>query len=202
MDPIREIAAGHNLLVIEDACQAHGATYQGRPAGSLGDAAAFSFYPGKNLGAYGDGGAITTADGLLADRLRLMRNWGSRKKYYHEELGFNSRLDSVQAAVLEVKLRHLSRWNQQRQAHAAAYTELLADQPDVIAPAPSPTDSRHAWHLYVVRVRDRAEKLAELEHTACRPASIIRSPSINCEPIVRSRQPIRCWKPKLGRRNA
>ena len=163
MGPIREIAARHNLLVIEDACQAHGATYKGRPAGSLGDAAAFSFYPGKNLGAYGDAGAITTADLALADRLRLMRNWGSRKKYHHEELGFNSRLDSVQAAVLEVKLRHLSRWNQQRQAHATTYTELLADQPDVVTPAPCSAASRHAWHLYVVRVRDRAERLAELE---------------------------------------
>jgi dTDP-4-amino-4,6-dideoxygalactose transaminase len=163
MDPIREIADRHNLLVIEDACQAHGATYNGRPAGSLGDAAAFSFYPGKNLGAYGDAGAITTADQALADRLRLMRNWGSRKKYHHEELGFNSRLDSVQAAVLEVKLRKLSRWNEQRQQHAAAYTDLLADRPDVVTPPPYSAESRHAWHLYVVRVRDRAERLAELE---------------------------------------
>ena len=163
MDRIRQIAAKHDLLVIEDACQAHGATYRGRPAGSLGDAAAFSFYPGKNLGAYGDAGAITTADAALADRLRLMRNWGSRKKYHHEELGFNSRLDTVQAAVLEVKLKYLNWWNSLRQTHAQAYNELLAQRHDVVIPAPVAADGAHAWHLYVIRVRERAETLAALE---------------------------------------
>ncbi len=126
MDRIGQLAAAYNLRVIEDACQAHGAMYKGRFAGSFGAAAAFSFYPGKNLGAYGDGGAITTSDEALAERLRLMRNWGSRKKYHHEEIAFNSRLDSVQAAVLLVKLRRLHEWNASRREHAAAYDRLLA----------------------------------------------------------------------------
>ncbi len=163
MDRIGQLAAAHDLLVIEDACQAHGATYKGRPAGSLGDAAAFSFYPGKNLGAYGDGGAITTADTILAERLRLMRNWGSRKKYHHEEVAFNSRLDSVQAAVLQVKLQHLSRWNALRRQHAALYDRLLAERADVTLPAAVEPNSKHAFHLYAIRVPDRATKLAHFE---------------------------------------
>jgi dTDP-4-amino-4,6-dideoxygalactose transaminase len=157
MDRIHEIAADHDLLVIEDACQAHGATYHGRPAGSLGHAAAFSFYPGKNLGCYGDGGAIT------ADRLRLMRNWGSRKKYHHEEVAFNSRLDTVQAAVLEVKLAHLAEWNARRRSHAAGYNERLARRGDVVLPPATVVDCYDAWHLYVIRIADRAEKLQALE---------------------------------------
>ncbi len=163
MDPIDKIAKAHDLLVIEDACQAHGASYKGRPAGSLGVAAAFSFYPGKNLGAYGDGGAITTGDAILADRLRLMRNWGSRKKYHHEEVAFNSRLDSVQAAVLRVKLKHLAQWNARRRDHAAAYDNLLDVRDDVVLPAPVEAGSSHAYHLYAIRVRDRAEKLQHFE---------------------------------------
>jgi dTDP-4-amino-4,6-dideoxygalactose transaminase len=163
MDAIHEIARAHDLLVIEDACQAHGATYHGRPAGSLGHAAAFSFYPGKNLGCYGDGGAIITADSDLADRLRLMRNWGSRKKYHHEEVAFNSRLDTVQAAVLEVKLARLAAWNSQRSSHAAAYRQRLARRGDVVLPAAESAGCNDAWHLYVIRVADRAEKLQTLE---------------------------------------
>ncbi|HEX3999217.1 MAG TPA: DegT/DnrJ/EryC1/StrS family aminotransferase [Pirellulales bacterium] len=163
MDRIHEIAADHHLLVIEDACQAHGATYHGRPAGSLGHAAAFSFYPGKNLGAYGDGGAITTPNAELADRLRLMRNWGSRKKYHHEEVAFNSRLDSVQAAVLEVKLLRLAEWNARRRSHAAAYGQRLARRGDVVLPPEAAAGCSDAWHLYVIRVADRAAKLQAFE---------------------------------------
>ena len=116
MDPIGEIAARHGLKVIEDAAQAHGARYKGRRTGSLGDAAGFSFYPGKNLGAMGDGGAITTSDGELAGRLRMLRNYGSRVKYVNEEVGFNSRLDELQAALLRVKLRMLDEWNTRRKS--------------------------------------------------------------------------------------
>ncbi len=163
MDQIGRIAKKHGLAVVEDACQAHGATFHGRPAGSFGAAAAFSFYPGKNLGAYGDGGAITTSDGNLADRLRLMRNWGSRKKYHHEEVAFNSRLDSVQAAVLRVKLKHLATWNARRRDHAAAYDNLLFGRDDVTLPAPVEAGSSHAYHLYAIRVPDRATKLQQLE---------------------------------------
>jgi dTDP-4-amino-4,6-dideoxygalactose transaminase len=163
MDRIEQIAAAHNLVVIEDACQAHGAMYKGRPAGSLGHAAAFSFYPGKNLGCYGDGGAITTDDPVLAERLRLMRNWGSRKKYHHEEVALNSRLDTIQAAVLSVKLKHLARWNALRRKHAAAYDRLLASRGDFTPPAAVEPGSEHVYHLYAIRVSDRAAKLQWLE---------------------------------------
>lgn len=163
MDRIQQIAAAHDLVVVEDACQAHGASYKGRPAGSVGHAAAFSFYPGKNLGCYGDGGAITTRDAALAERLRLMRNWGSRKKYHHEEVALNSRLDTIQAAVLQVKLKHLARWNALRRKHAAAYDKLLARRSDVVLPAPVEAGSEHVHHLYAIRVPDRATKLGWFE---------------------------------------
>lgn len=158
MDRIHEIAKAHGLYVIEDACQAHGARYKGRTAGSLGAAAAFSFYPGKNLGAYGDGGAITTNDATLAERLRLLRNWGSIRKYHHEEPGLNSRLDSVQAAILDVKLKYLARWNQQRREHAADYDRLLAEQ-HIVPAWSSQSGSESVYHLYVVRVKDRDARL-------------------------------------------
>jgi dTDP-4-amino-4,6-dideoxygalactose transaminase/predicted dehydrogenase len=160
MDPIRALAAEHGLKVVEDAAQAHGARYQGRPAGSLGDAAGFSFYPGKNLGAYGDGGAITTSDDDLADRLRLLRNWGSRKKYHHEEPGLNSRLDSLQAAVLEVKLRHLDGWNALRRRHAASYDAALGE---VGRPIDRLGDDP-VYHLYVIRTPHR-DALLEALHS-------------------------------------
>jgi len=161
MDSIRQIADARNLHVIEDACQAHGARYQGHLAGSLGIAAAFSFYPGKNLGAYGDGGAITTSDPALAQRVLLLRNWGSIRKYHHEEPGLNSRLDSLQAAVLRVKLKYLPRWNQLRREHAAHYDRLLADQ-NIVPNWPSRDGSESVYHLYVVRVQDRDARLAWL----------------------------------------
>jgi dTDP-4-amino-4,6-dideoxygalactose transaminase len=153
MDPILEIARRHGLLVIEDSAQGHGAYYKGRRAGALGDAAGFSFYPGKNLGAYGDGGAVTTNDPVIADRLRLLRNLGQRAKYDHQVKGYNHRLDTLQAAVLRVKLPHLDRWNAERRRVAAEYDRLLADLP-VITPRVLP-GAEAVYHLYVIRVRDR-----------------------------------------------
>lgn len=154
MGPIIEIARKHNLKVIEDACQSHGARYNGRRAGSMGDAAAFSFYPGKNLGAYGDGGAVTTSDPVLANRIRTLRNYGSIKKYYHDELGENSRLDTLQAAVLGVKLRGLDAGNAARRAVATLYTEQLKGVGDIITPFVR-QGSEHVFHLYVIQTERR-----------------------------------------------
>jgi len=155
MDPILEIAAGRNLLVLEDAAQAHGSMYRGRRAGSLGHAGAFSFYPGKNLGAYGDGGLIVTNDDTLAEKLRQLRNYGQRVKYVHTTIGTNSRLDTIQAAILRVKLRHLDRWNAQRGERAAQYNALLAgagcEVPQIAA------NRTHIFHLYMVLAENRAE---------------------------------------------
>jgi dTDP-4-amino-4,6-dideoxygalactose transaminase len=159
MEPLLELAASHELRVIEDAAQAHGAVLRGgRRCGSIGDAAAFSFYPGKNLGAYGDGGAATTADPALAERLCLLRNWGSTVKYHHELKGFNSRLDTLQAAVLGVKLRYLREWNAARARAAARYRERLADVKDLILPVEAAWTDRHSYHLFVIRLpgRDRS----------------------------------------------
>jgi dTDP-4-amino-4,6-dideoxygalactose transaminase/predicted dehydrogenase len=153
IDPILATAGQKGLAVIEDACQAHGARYKGRRAGSLGHAAAFSFYPSKNLGGYGDGGAVTTSDEQLLDRLRLLRNYGQREKYLHEVQGFNRRLDTLQAAVLRVKLHHLDAWNQERREHAALYDELLAEL-GCVTPVVAPW-AEHVWHLYTVRVDER-----------------------------------------------
>jgi dTDP-4-amino-4,6-dideoxygalactose transaminase len=155
VDPLFDLARSHRLQIVEDAAQAHGAAYKGRPCGSIGIAAAFSFYPGKNLGAYGDGGAITTSDAALADEIRLLRNWGSTVKYVHRRMGFNSRLDTVQAAVLNVKLRHLEKWNARRNQIACRYGEALADHADRLQPVDcAPWTSRHAHHLFVVRSLD------------------------------------------------
>ncbi|MEO5726458.1 MAG: DegT/DnrJ/EryC1/StrS family aminotransferase, partial [Byssovorax sp.] len=150
LDPILDVARSHGLKVIEDAAQAHGARYKGRLVGSLGDAAAFSFYPGKNLGAFGDAGAVTTDDAELAARLRLLRNYGSRVKYEHEILGVNSRLDELQAAFLRVKLGHLAAWNARRLAVARIYDEGLADVPGLLLPQ-VPAWASPVFHLYVVR---------------------------------------------------
>jgi len=161
MDAIRALADRHHLKVVEDAAQAHGARYRGRPAGSLGDAAAFSFYPGKNLGAYGDGGAVTTNDDDLAERLRLLRNWGSRKKYHHEEPGLNSRLDTLQAAVLHVKLGYLPDWNERRRLLAGTYDRLLEGRADLRWPMDRPGD-QPVYHLYVVRTATRDQTVSQL----------------------------------------
>ena len=162
MDALLEIARSKGLKVIEDAAQAHGAEAGGKRAGSVGDVACFSFYPGKNLGAYGDGGALTTNDDELADRLRLLRNWGSRKKYHHEEPGLNSRLDTIQAAILRVKLARLEGWNQRRRELAARYDEALAGIPGI---RPTRTDPGSVYHLYVVRpeASGRDEALKRLQ---------------------------------------
>lgn len=160
VDAVRE-AAGR-LPIVEDAAQAHGASTGGRLAGSMGDVAAFSFYPGKNLGAYGDGGAIVTDDVALADRLAALRNWGSTVKYEHPVIGFNSRLDSIQAVVLRAKLRHLDRWNHERRTLASVYRELLGDLDRVVLPDFSDADE-NVWHLFVIKVPKRDEVLRRMQ---------------------------------------
>jgi dTDP-4-amino-4,6-dideoxygalactose transaminase len=161
MDPILELAARYNLKVVEDACQAHGAEYfssrenRWRKAGSMGHAAAFSFYPGKNLGACGEAGAVTTNDDTLARKIRMLRDHGQTKKYYHDIEGYNGRLDSIQAGILRVKLRHLTRWNEQRRDCARRYAELFAGAADAIVLPHVPFWSRPVHHLYVVWVADR-----------------------------------------------
>ncbi len=153
MERINAIAQRHGLFVLEDACQAHGVRLGGKRAGSLGDAAAFSFYPGKNLGAYGDGGAITTNDQALHENLARLRDFGQSRKYHHEIKAGNSRLDTVQAAILSVKLRRLDSWNDGRRKAARLYDELFAGSPVRTAPLQPGEDS--VYHLYVVRVPDR-----------------------------------------------
>lgn len=153
MDAVNAVARRHGLKVIEDAAQAHGARYRGRRCGSLGDAAGFSFYPGKNLGALGDGGAITTNDDDLALRLRMLRNYGSSKKYVNEMAGFNSRLDELQAALLRVKLACLDDWNDRRRTVAAAYGEGLAGAGLILPSVPAWAEP--VWHLFVVRSPNR-----------------------------------------------
>lgn len=155
MDPIMDIAKRHNLLVLEDAAQAHGALYKGRKAGSLGDIAEFSFYPGKNLGAFGDAGCITTNNEELAKRARMLGNYGSIVKYNHELKGDNSRLDEIQAAVLDVKLKYLDKWNSYRCYVANRYLNEIKN-PKVILPIVS-KHNNHVWHLFVVRVEDRVK---------------------------------------------
>lgn len=150
MDKIKQIAQKYQLKVIEDAAQAHGASYKGRKTGSLGDAAGFSFYPTKNLGALGDAGAVTTNDQDLADKIKLLRNYGSRKKYYNEVKGFNSRLDEMQAAILRVKLGYLDKWNQSRTILAEQYLKALKDTKNIIIPHIHEQTSP-VWHLFVIR---------------------------------------------------
>ena len=154
LDPILTLAQARHLHVIEDAAQAHGAEWAGRKCGSIGTAAAFSFYPAKNLGACGDGGAITTNDDSLAAEIRLLRNWGSTVKYVHDRMGFNSRLDTVQAAVLNVKLRHLDRWNERRNQLAERYRAAFRSRTDLRAVEHAAWTSRHAYHLFVLRSLD------------------------------------------------
>ncbi len=153
MDPILEIARRRNLIVIEDAAQAHGAKYKGRPAGSIGDMGCFSFYPAKNLGAYGEGGAVTTSNPQYAKSVRMLRDWGQDRKYHHVLRGYNYRMEGIQGAVLRVKLRHLNEWTKRRQAIAGAYNNLLAKH-DMQLPAQMPW-AEHVYHLYTLRTRDR-----------------------------------------------
>lgn len=160
MDPVMAIADRHNLLVIEDAAQAHGAEYVGRRAGSVGHMGAFSFYYSKNLGAYGESGAVLTSDPELARRLRQYRDHGSEERYHHLRYGFNSRMDEIQAAVLRIKLKHLETWNQQRQRHAATYSRLL-DGLDIQLPVVAP-DRTHVWYTYVIGSQQRDALQREL----------------------------------------
>jgi dTDP-4-amino-4,6-dideoxygalactose transaminase len=167
MDAILEIAQEFRLLVFEDACQAHGAEYfskrenRWQKAGSIGKAAAFSFYPGKNLGACGEAGAATTSDPALARQMRMLRDHGQASKYYHDLVGYNGRLDSIQAGFLDVKLKHLPRWTELRRAAAARYNTLLTSVPGVVPPL-EPPGSKGVYHLYVVRVSNRDQILARL----------------------------------------
>ena len=160
MDPILDIAARRGLTVIEDACQAHGATYRGRRCGSMGTLGCFSFYPGKSLGAYGEGGAVVTHDAALAARLRLLRSWGEETRYIHTLRGFNYRMDGIQGAILDVKLRHLDKWTEARARHAAAYARRLADV-DAIAPRVR-EGSTHVYQVYAVRLARRDAVRASL----------------------------------------
>lgn len=153
MDPILEVAHRHGLIVIEDAAQAHGAKYKGRPVGSLADMACFSFYPGKNLGAYGEGGAVTTSNPQYARTIRMLRDWGQDRKYHHILRGFNYRMEAFQGAILRVKLRHLENWTEARRAIADKYNRLLAGS-GVERPTEMPW-ARHVYHLYTVRTNDR-----------------------------------------------
>ena len=173
MDPINKIAKSHGLRVIEDAAQAQGARYRGRIAGSLGDVAAFSFYPGKNLGALGDAGAITTNDAQLAERVRLLRNYGSPIKYQHDVKGFNSRLDELQAAFLRVKLQKLDEWNEQRRSRANIYLRLLKDA-NLILPF-VPRHLEPIWHQFVIRHRRRNQLQEQL--AAAGVATMIHYPT-------------------------
>ena len=149
MDPILEIARRYDLFVIEDACQAHGAEYKGKKAGTIGDAGCFSFYPGKNLGAYGEAGAVVTNDDALAEKIRMLRDHGQAKKYYHDWIGWNARMDGFQGAVLGVKLKHLPAWNEARRQHARKYNELLAGIDGIHVP-----NGSRICKAYLPRLRD------------------------------------------------
>jgi dTDP-4-amino-4,6-dideoxygalactose transaminase len=155
MDPIMKIAREHGLVVIEDACQAHGAEYKGHRVGSIGDMGCFSFYPGKNLGAYGEGGAVVLSNPEYVRTIRMLRDWGAEKKYQHVLKGYNYRLEGIQGAILRVKLRYLEQWTEARRAHALRYTELLSGA-DIETPRAMPF-ARHVYHVYAIRTKQRDE---------------------------------------------
>ena len=161
MDPIMEVARRHGLIVIEDAAQAHGAKYKGRPVGSIGDMGCFSFYPGKNLGAYGEGGAVTTSNAEYARTVRMLRDWGQDRKYHHLLRGFNYRMEGFQGAILRVKLRHLEAWTEARRRVVSLYNDLLADS-GVETPTEMPW-GRHVYHVYTLRTDDRDGLQAALQ---------------------------------------
>jgi dTDP-4-amino-4,6-dideoxygalactose transaminase len=163
MDPILAIARRHGLIVIEDTCQAHGAEYRGRKAGTLGDAGCFSFYPGKNLGAYGEAGAVITNDAELAMKVRMLRDHGQSERYKHAMVGWNDRMDGLQGAILSVKLKHLDKWNDARRERAGFYDELLEDLPHVVLPREAPY-AKHIYHIFAVRVPRRDTLLAALNN--------------------------------------
>ena len=161
MEPIMAIAQTHGIPVVEDACQAHGATYKGRKAGSMGAAAAFSFYPGKNLGAYGEAGVVTTDRNDLAAMIRMLRDHGQSRKYHHDLVGWNARMDGVQGAVLLAKLKHLDEWNDKRRHWADVYREEFSGSSTIVTPL-ARTQTQHAYHIYAVRVAERDAVLAAL----------------------------------------
>jgi len=161
MDPIIAFARKHGLYVIEDAAQAHGAEYKGRKAGSLGDIGCFSFYPGKNLGAFGEAGGVTTNDDVLQEKIRILRDHGQVRKYHHTMIGWNCRLDGIQAAVLSIKLRHLEKGNQLRRSHAAQYDLALRGAEGVITPFRDPS-GQHVYHIYAIRVQERDDLMSSL----------------------------------------
>jgi dTDP-4-amino-4,6-dideoxygalactose transaminase len=160
LDPILEIARRHNLVVIEDAAQAHGARYKGKRVGGLADIGCFSFYPGKNLGAYGEGGGVVTNNPDYDRKIRMLRDWGQEKRYHHVVLGYNYRMDGIQGAILRVKLRYLDGWTAARQAHAAQYDQLLSDT-GLKTPVVMPY-AQHVYHVYAVRTPDRTQLQAKL----------------------------------------
>jgi dTDP-4-amino-4,6-dideoxygalactose transaminase len=161
LDPILEIAKKHNLYVIEDACQAHGSEYKGKKAGSIGDAGCFSFYPGKNLGAYGEAGAVVTNNDEVAEKIRVFRDHGQPKKYYHDVIGWNARMDGFQGAVLSVKLKYLDEWNEARRMHAKRYNELLSGLNGIVLPLEMPY-AKHIYHIFAIRMRNRDAFMAAL----------------------------------------
>jgi dTDP-4-amino-4,6-dideoxygalactose transaminase len=161
MDPILEVARKHGLFVIEDACQAHGAEYKGRKVGANADAACFSFYPAKNLGAFGDAGAVVTYNAELQAKIRLLREHGQVRKYYHSMIGWNCRMDGIQAAVLRVKLRHLGRYTELRRSHAAQYDRALSGIEELVSPVQAAW-ARHVYHIYAVRVNNREDVMSRL----------------------------------------
>jgi dTDP-4-amino-4,6-dideoxygalactose transaminase len=161
MDPILEIARKRKVFVIEDASQAHGAEYKGKKAGSMGDAGCFSFYPGKNLGAYGEAGTVVTDSEELDRKIRMLRDHGQAKKYYHSLIGWNARMDGIQGAILSVKLGHLPAWNEGRRRNAAIYDELLKDVKGITTPKQAEY-ARHVYHIYAIRVADRDRLIASL----------------------------------------
>ena len=161
MDPIVEFAREQGLYVIEDACQAHGAEYKGRRVGTLGDTACFSFYPGKNLGAFGEAGAIVTGSAELHEKISILRDHGQVRKYFHSVVGWNCRMDGIQGAVLRIKLRYLEAGNQRRRTHAAYYDAALSEVEGIVTPAQS-SRVRHVYHVYAIRVSDREEVMKRL----------------------------------------
>ena len=156
MDAVVEIAETHHIAVIEDACQAHGARYKNRKAGSMGDVGCFSFYPGKNLGAYGEAGAVVTQNEKIAGKIRMLRDHGQTKKYFHDREGYNGRLDALQAGVLRIKLKRLAAWNEARREHASRYNELLSEVPGITVPFEAES-GRSVYHLYVILLEERDE---------------------------------------------
>ena len=156
MEAIMDIAKKHDLFIIEDACQAHGALYKNKKAGSMGVAGCFSFYPGKNLGAFGEAGAVVTQDDEIADKIRMIRDHGQEKKYFHQIEGYNGRLDAIQAGVLRIKLKKLEDWNRSRRENAAYYNELLSEIPGVTIPV-EVDFAVSVYHLYVILVKNRSE---------------------------------------------